>query len=74
MPDEINSARSQAIGRYHDVRNKYVSLYKMAKPLKESELVQRDRDLDTLRRKLAEAAEPLGIDWKADVQRVLEGG
>lgn len=74
MPDEINSPFSQALGRYRDARRDYVSLYKKATPVKNAELVQRDRDMTRLERELAEAAEPLGIDWKADVQKVLEGG
>jgi hypothetical protein len=74
MTDEINSPLSQAIGRYHDARRRYVSLYKKATPVHEAELNKRDREMDRLQQELAEASEPLGIDWKADVQKVLGGG
>jgi hypothetical protein len=74
MPDEINSGFSQALGRYRDALREYVSLYKKATPVDNAKLIQRDREMTRLQRKLAEAAEPLGIDWKADVQKELGAG
>lgn len=74
MPDEINSASSQALGRYRDARMEYVTLYKMATPVDSAKLVQRDREMTRLEGKLAGAAEPLGIDWEADVKKELGAG
>lgn len=69
MPDETNSASSQALGRYLDARREYVSLYKKAMPVDNAKLIERDRELGRLERKLAEAAAEAGIDWEADLRK-----
>ena len=74
MPDEINSAFSHALGRYRDLLSEYAALYKKATPVDSAKLIQRDREMTRLQRKLAGAAEPLGIDWKADVKKELGAG
>jgi hypothetical protein len=48
MPDEINSAFSQAIGQYRDLRREYVSLYKKATPADNAKLIERDREMTHL--------------------------
>lgn len=69
MPDEINSASSQALGRYLALRNEYVRLYKKATPVDNAKLVQRDQELTRLRRKLAPAATEAEIDLEADLRK-----
>ncbi len=76
MPDELNSAFSQALGRYRDARSEYVSLYKKATPVDPAKVNERDRELTRLRQKLAVAAKPLepfGVDWKADLKELGAG-
>lgn len=69
MPDEINSPFSQALGRYRDALQAYVTLYKKAMPVGEAKLAERERELARLERELAEAAAEADMDWEADLRR-----